>query len=80
MRFEGRRQMHWYNPKTRSTETRLAPQTDAEARELLDGNLDTEAFVTEYERLRKSGMNVEQALIFTGHEFRLRQLELRVAR
>jgi hypothetical protein len=80
MRFEGRRQMHWYNPKTRSTETRLAPQTDAEARELLDGNLDTEAFVTEYERLRKSGMIVEQALIFTGHEFRLRQLELRVAR
>jgi len=72
--------MHWYNPKTRSTETRLAPQTDAEARELLDGNLDAEAFVTEYERLRKSGMIVEQALIFTGHEFRLRQLELRVAR
>jgi hypothetical protein len=35
-----------------------------------------EAFLREYERLRESGMNVEQALVFAGHEFRLRQLEL----
>jgi hypothetical protein len=34
-----------------------------------------EAFLREHEKLRKSGMNVEQALVFTGHEFRLRQLE-----
>jgi hypothetical protein len=80
MRFEERRQMYWYNPKTGITETRLAPQTDTEARELFYGDLNTEAFVTEYERLRESGMNVEQALIFTGHEFRLRQLEFRAAR
>ena len=72
--------MYWYNPKTRCTETRLAPRTDAEARVLLDGNLNTESFVTEYEKLRDSGMNVEQALIFTGHEFRLRQLAFRAAR
>ncbi|MBA3615901.1 MAG: hypothetical protein M3491_09920 [Actinomycetota bacterium] len=72
--------MYWYNPKTRSTETRPAPHTDAEARVLLDGNLNTESFVTEYEKLRDSGMNVEQALIFTGHEFRLRQLAFRAAR
>jgi hypothetical protein len=76
----GRRQMYWYNPKTRSTETRPAPQTDAEARDLLDGHLNTESFVIEYERLRDSGMDVEQALIFTGHEFRLRQLAFRAAR
>jgi hypothetical protein len=72
--------MYWYNPKTRSTETRPAPHTDAEARVLLDGNLNTESFVTEYEKLRDSGMDVEQALIFTGHEFRLRQLAFRAAR
>ena len=72
--------MYWYNPKTRSTETRPAPHTDEEARDLLGGNLNTEPFLTEYEKLRDSGMNVEQALIFTGHEFRLRQLQFRAAR
>jgi hypothetical protein len=72
--------VYWYNPKTRSTETRPAPHTDEEARDLLYGNLNTGSFVTEYERLRDSGMNVEQALIFTGHEFRLRQLAFRAAR
>jgi hypothetical protein len=72
--------MYWYNPKSRSTEMRPAPHTDEEARDLLDGHLNTESFVTEYERLRDSGMSVEQALIFTGHEFRLRQLEFRAAR
>ena len=80
MLFEGRRCVHWYNPKTRNTESRPAPLTDAEARDLLGGNLNTDAFVTEYERLRDSGMGVEQALVFTGHEFRLRQLAFRAAR
>ena len=72
--------MYWYNPMTRSTESRPAPLTDTEARDLLGGNLNTNAFVTEYERLRDSGMGVEQALVFTGHEFRLRQLAFRAAR
>ena len=72
--------MYWYNPKTRSTETRPAPYTDEEARDLLGGNLNTESFVSEYEKLRDTGMDIEQALIFTGHEFRLRQLEFRAAR
>ena len=72
--------MYWYNPTTRSTETRMAPRTDEEAIALLDGSLNSESFVTEYERLRDSGMGIEQALIFTGHEFRLRQLEFRAAR
>ncbi len=72
--------MYWYNPTTRSTETRPAPRTDEEALALLDGSLNSESFVTEYERLRDSGMGIEQALIFTGHEFRLRHLEFRAAR
>jgi len=72
--------MYWYNPKTRCTETILAPETDADAVTLLEGDLNTLAFVAEYERLRESGMGVEQALIFTGHEFRLKQLEFRAAR
>jgi hypothetical protein len=72
--------MYWYNPNIRNTESRPAPLTDAEARDLLGGNLNTGAFVAEYERLCDSGMGVEQALVFTGHEFRLRQLAFRAAR
>ncbi len=72
--------MYWYNPKTRCTETVPAPTTDQEALGLLEGDLNTMAFVAEYERLRESGMGIEQALIFTGHEFRLKQLEFRAAR
>lgn len=72
--------MHWYNPKTRSTETIQAPTTDAEAVALLGGGLNMEPLVAEYERLRDSGMDVEQALTFTGHEFRMKHLEFRAAR
>ena len=72
--------MYWYNPRTRRTETIPAPATDEEALTLLEGNLNTTAFAVEYERLRESGMGIEQALIFTGHEFRLKQLEFRAAR
>jgi hypothetical protein len=41
---------------------------------LLDGNLNSEAFVMEYEKLRGAGMDIEQALVFTGHAFRLKHL------
>jgi hypothetical protein len=72
--------MYWYNPKTRCSETIPVPATDEEAFALLEGDLNTMAFAAEYERLRETGMGVEQALIFTGHEFRLKQLEFRAAR
>ena len=72
--------MYWYNPKTRCTETICAPETDEEALALLEGDLNTMAFAAEYERLRETGMGIEQALIFTGHEFRLKHLEFRAAR
>jgi hypothetical protein len=72
--------MYWYNPKTRCTETICAPTTDEEALALLDGDINTMAFAVEYERLRETGMGIEQALIFTGHEFRLKHLEFRAAR
>jgi hypothetical protein len=67
--------MYWYNPKARNTETRPTPNTDEEAVSLLRGDLNSKAFVLEYERLRASGMGIEQALVFTGHKFRLRHLE-----
>ena len=41
---------------------------------MLRGDLNSGAFIAEYERLRGEGMGVEQALIFVGHEFRLRHL------
>jgi hypothetical protein len=72
--------MYWYNPKTRCSETVPAPATDDEALTLLEGDINTMAFSTEYERLRETGMGIEQALIFTGHEFRLKHLEFRAAR
>lgn len=67
--------MHWYNPRTRSEEDRLAPETDEEAIRLLEGDLNSGAFIGEYERLRASGMAVEQAMICVGRHFRLRYLE-----
>jgi hypothetical protein len=66
--------MYWYNPKIRSTEERATPETDEEALNLLDGDLNSEAFVMEYEKLRGAGMDIEQALVFTGHAFRLKHL------
>jgi hypothetical protein len=72
--------MYWYNPKTRCTETVPAPTTDREALALLEDDINTMAFTAEYERLRETGMGIEQALIFTGHEFRLKHLEFRAAR
>jgi hypothetical protein len=66
--------MHWYNPKTRDVEGIPAPSTDEEALEMLRGDINSGAFMMEYERLREEGMGVEQALIFVGHEFRLRHL------
>ena len=66
--------MHWYNPKTMSVEDTPAPSTDVEALEMLRGDINSGAFMAEYDRLREEGMGVEQAMIFMGHEFRLRHL------
>ncbi len=67
--------MHWYNPKVLGVEDVPAPSTDEEALEMLRGDINSGAYITEYERLREEeGMGVEQALIFVGHEFRLRHL------
>jgi len=72
--------MYWYNPKTRCSETVPVPATDDEALALLEGDINSMAFAAEYERLRDTGMGIEQALIFTGQEFRLKHLEFRAAR
>jgi hypothetical protein len=66
--------VYWYNPRTRSAEDVRAPATDEEARQMLRGDLNSEAFIAEYERLRDRGMAVGQALIFVGHKFRMRHL------
>jgi hypothetical protein len=63
--------MHWYNPKTMGVEDVPAPSTDEEAFEMLRGDLNSDAFISEYERLRAEGMAVEQAMIFMGHHFRM---------
>ena len=63
--------MHWYNPKTKGVEDVPAPSTDEEALEMLRGDINSGAFVSEYERLRAEGMEAEQAIIFVGHHFRM---------
>lgn len=68
--------MYWYNPTTRTSERVQAPRTDEEAIEMLAGDPQSAAFVSEYASLRASGTEIEQALILAGHEFRLRHLEL----
>ena len=67
--------MHWYNPKTREVEDVGPPLTDGEVLEILRGDINSGAFIAEYERLRtEEGMEIEQAMIFVGHEFRMRHL------
>ena len=67
--------MHWYNPKTMGVEDVRVPSTDEEALEMLRGDLNSGAYIAEYERLRnEEGMPIEQAMLFVGHEFRLRHL------
>jgi hypothetical protein len=68
--------MYWYNPTSRISGRVEAPDTDEEAIEMLAGDLQSAAFVSEYARLRNSGIEIEQALILVGHEARLRHLEL----
>ena len=63
--------MHWYNPKTRGVEDVNSPSSDEEAFEMLRGDINSGAFIAEYERLRAEGMEVEQAMIFVGHYFRM---------
>ena len=73
---KGMTAMYWYNPTSRISERVEAPGTDKEAIEMLAGDLQSAAFVSDYGRLRDSGMEIEQALILVGHEFRLRHLEV----
>lgn len=68
--------MYWYNPTSRISERVEAPDTDEEAIGMLAGALQSAEFVSDYARLRNSGMEIEQALILVGHEVRLRHLEL----
>ena len=63
--------MHWYNPKTRGVEDVPPPSTDEEAFEMLRGDINSGAFISEYERLRAESMEVEQAMIFVGHHCRM---------
>lgn len=67
--------MYWYNPNTRTSERVAAPSTDEEAIQMLAGDPDSAAFVSEYAELRHSGMEIETALTMVGHQVRLRNHE-----
>jgi hypothetical protein len=72
--------LYWFNPRTRNSERTHAPSTDEEAIEMLAGGPDSASFVSEFAKLRSSGMEIETALIMVGHEFRLRQPEHELVR
>ena len=72
--------MYWYNPQTRTSERVTAPSIDEEAIQMLAGDPDSVTFVAEYAELRRSGMEIETALVLVGHEFRLRQHEHLIVR
>lgn len=72
--------MRWYNPKTRVSETVVAPQTDEDAEHMLGGHVNSWAFLAEYGRLRADGMPVDRAMIFVGHHFRMWHLQFQPAR
>src|SRR5215213_870254 len=65
--------MYWHNPNTQASERVDAPSTDEEAICMLAGHPSSATFVSEYAKLRHSGMPIETALIMVGHEERLRQ-------
>ncbi len=67
--------MYWYNPNTRTSERVTPPSTDEEAIQMLAGDPDSAAFVSEYAELRRSGMEIETALTMVGHQVRLRNHE-----
>jgi hypothetical protein len=46
---------------------------------MLAGTQDSAEFIEEYYKLRRSGTPIEQALVFVGHEFRLRQMDYQLA-
>jgi hypothetical protein len=71
--------MYWYNPTTRTSERVEAPATDEEAIQMLADTQDSEEFIKEYCKLRRSGTPMEQALVLVGHEFRLRQMDYQLA-
>ena len=56
--------MYWYNPTTRTSERVEAPSTDEQAVQMLAGDPQSAAYVSEYARLRgEQGMEIEPALI-----------------
>jgi hypothetical protein len=64
--------MYWHNPTTRTSERVDAPLDDEQAIRILAGHPSPATFVSEYAKLRHSGMQIETALIMVGHEERLR--------
>ena len=64
--------MYWHNPKTQTSERVEAPSTDEQAIRMLAGHPSSATLVSEYAKLRHSGMQIEPALIMVGHEVRLR--------
>ena len=64
--------MYWHNPKTQTSERVEAPSTDEQAIRMLAGHPSSATLVSEYAKLRHSGMQIETALIMVGHQERLR--------
>jgi hypothetical protein len=60
--------MYWYNLTTRHDEDVPTPPNDARAIEMLTGHPDSEEFIEEYSRRRKTH-GIEKAMIIMGEAF-----------
>jgi hypothetical protein len=61
--------MRWYNPTRRVEEEVPPPMSDAQAIEMLSGDVDSDRFIEVYRRMRSTNPQIVQALIFTGETF-----------
>ena len=60
--------MYLYKPTTRHDEDVPTPSNDAKAIEMLSGHPDSDEFIEEYRRRRKTH-DIEKAMIITGEVF-----------
>ncbi len=61
--------MRWYNPTRRVEEEVPPPISDAQAIEMLSGDVDSDLYIEAYRQMRGRNPDLVQALIFTGETF-----------
>jgi hypothetical protein len=61
-----RETMRWYNPTRRVEEEVPAPLAEAQAIEMLSGDLNSDRFIEVYRQMRSQHPGIVQCLVLTG--------------